>query len=84
MLVHELGDTDSNIRKRAFAFWNRMGRLDTKDPVARLLQVMRELYVADDERSWLNNATSLVLAMAAQHDKFREQIYERPLAECRF
>ena len=55
-----------------------------KDPVMRLLQVMKELYVPEDELAWLNNATSLVLAMAAQHDKFREQIYVKPLADCRF
>ena len=40
ILVHALGDEDQNIRKRAFSFWNRYGRLDVNDPVKRMHQVM--------------------------------------------
>ena len=77
-------DRSPKIQEFLYNIWDNEDRLKN-DPGSRLIAIMRDLYVGDDDNShWVSTALALLLGLTKRSSDYLRKIYEQPLSKCSF
>ncbi|XP_046395507.1 DNA-dependent protein kinase catalytic subunit-like [Ischnura elegans] len=85
MLLFGLVDEEISIQSLVFSFFEKKPGLKSGDNTqTRFLNIVRKLYSPETESSFLGYALTLLLSPLSSTPKYKELLFEHPLADCCF
>ena len=82
-LLQGLGDADPKNRWTVQNFWSDVRRLP-EGTLDRMVAMLEAMYSPQTESRYLSYATNLLLEMTSKSPDYQQEIFEKPLSECKF